>query len=112
MAKRPSPTVNVLAGATIYQPPQTPVAAVQPPADAEIPAPTRERTRISIRGDREFMDRARAAWFNNIQQTGIMSFNDYVIEALQARIQQDEQTYNNGKPYEGRPPGTTPIGRR
>lgn len=111
MAKRPTPTVNALAGATIYQAPQT---SVTPPSSSEATQRdhTQERTRISIRGEREFMDRARAAWFNNIQQTGIMSFNDYVIEALQVRIQQDEQTYNNGQPYEGRPPGTTPIGRR
>lgn len=108
MTPRPTPRRSALSNQSVITPAANDNSTLVVTQTSAHP----QRTRISIRGEREFMDRARAAWFNNIQQTGIMSFNDYVIEALHARIQQDEQTYNNGQPYEGRPPGTTPIGRR
>lgn len=116
MAKRPAPSVNALAGASIYQPPQVPVegspAPVPPPARESKKTSQAKRGAFHVRGDLATIERARTAWWNTAAQTGVRSFSEFVLLAVLDRVEALEAQYNDGQHYGPTPAGEIPLGMR
>lgn len=116
VTKRPTPSVNALAGASIYQPLATPVegspAPTREPAREEQKAPQTKRGAFHVRGELATIERARTAWWNTAAQTGVRSFSEFVILAVLDRVEALEAQYNDGQHYGPTPAGEIPLGMR
>lgn len=124
---RPAPRKSSLSGASVVKPPETtPASAPAPPAPAtarvDTPAappvtpsaarPKKRRQQESYYTQEEDQDgRIRAAFFAGRDKYGWRNMSDMQLETMMTRVEALEDEFNGGRPFEGMPPGTGPVGK-
>lgn len=68
--------------------------------------------KATFRIDADLMNQVRATYWATAHQTGITSPDEWVQEAPQAKLAQEQERHNGGSRFEPLDPGSTPAGRR
>ncbi|WP_424468097.1 ParB family protein [Pseudoclavibacter helvolus] len=124
---RPAPRKSTLSGASVVKPPEvTPASTPAPPTATTARASTPPAPRVAASGERpkkrrqqesyytqeEDQDgRIRAAFFAGRDTYGWRNMSDMQLETMMNRVEALEDEFNGGRPFEGMPPGTGPVGK-
>lgn len=124
---RPTPRKSSLAGtspadpvapatpATAHPAPLTPTREVSPRAAAEPPAAAHQRKPKRVKAgyytDADLDGRLRAGFFAARNDYGWRNTTDMHVDGMTRLLTELEARYNGGKPFEGMPPGTGPVGK-
>lgn len=107
---RPQPRTSKLTGYTRVQP--NPTTPYEPDYEDPEKQPTNPKVKATFRIDADLMDQVRSAYWATAYQTGITSLGEWVQEALQVKLTQEQERYNGGSRFEPLGPGSIPTGRR
>lgn len=94
-------------------PPMPPIEAAAPEPETPAPAqPSRPpKHKVALYMHEEDAARARAAFTWTRAHEGVLSWSDFINDAVMRRVAELEEQYNNGEQWTPVPTGTLPRGR-
>lgn len=107
MTERPTPRRSALAGTSPVTPAMTGKTGLP-----SVPSPTDATSKITVQLDADLIGRARNAYWSTGHITRTRSFAAWVGQAIQSKLEADQDEYNGGEPFDPIEAGEIPTGRR
>lgn len=109
---RPAPRRSALSAQSVVAPQPAKTSPAGPATSASLASAQRESEKVTLRLPRELVEQARAAYWTSAMHTGTRSFAAWVAQAIEAKLQMEQDAYNGGEPFPSLPAGRIPTGRR
>lgn len=102
---RPEPRMSALSGSPV---------APNPPKTGKTGNAGNSRAygKLTVRVPEDVLDEARAAFWSTSAQTSTRSLSAWIVDAIEAKLERDRATFNDGRRFTPMPAGEIPTGRR